>query len=714
MNDASPPFEIFPWNDNFNTGISVIDQQHRKLVDILNRLARHFVSGEVSQTDMVEILDELADYAKYHFDTEEDIWHRHFSQHEMLRVHENAHREFFETINKIREGRGNVEEFIDGLFGFLTRWLASHILDNDRRMAIATIAADSGASLPEALERADRTMAGSMSVVIQAVLDMYSELSANTIELIKERVARNRTEEALKSAQSALLEAEYRASEQRFQMLFNTIPDSVFVVDAGSWLIVDCNATAEHLTQRPHHELIGMNVLQLHPEQEQSIHRGHLEKLVLGVSYDTIAATILQKSGQPRHVEISVRGPFQRGDQSCLVGIFRDVTRVKQHQAELEHIAYFDPLTGLRNRNGIKRVLESLLNEQTSTSVPVLLIHIDIDRFTQVNEKVGVDTADHVLQAFAHRLSAKVPDGTELCRLGGDEFMAVMRHPQSSPPVEETIKALLAGVKEPLDVDGSSLKMTASMGVTACERLECASAEAMIRQAAYALYQAKLKGPGQYMLFSRTQEDRVRQRNAQIEQVRQDLECGEFELFFQPKVQLGQGGVLGYEGLIRWHHPDKGLLAPRAFLPMIESDGIMIAVGDWVADSALRFLESGLACGDSAHVSINLTAMDLRAADFRAKTLPVDCLKLDKWFVDDIGKNPDDLAIVQAVSGICSAYGFELLAEGVETEAQGELLLTLGCDYVQGFYIAKPMPAKDVAAWFRNWVLPAAWMSPTR
>ena len=771
MMQESSNFEIFPWNENFKTGVEIIDQQHRQLVDILNRLAKQFVSGSFNQGDMVKILGELSDYAAYHFDTEEKIWRRHFSGHPMLSAHERAHHDFFEKVRQISENRGQVEEFIDDLFGFLTRWLAFHILDNDRRMAIATLAADSGQSLTQALEQADRTMAGSLSVVIQAVLDMYSELSANTIELIKERMTRQRIEEELKETQHALAEQELAASEQRYQILFDAIPDAVLVVDTKTQTLVDCNVEAERLTGRKRKELLGLSALELHPAEERSTHQDHLDSLVTGAGCDHIDATLLQKDGGTREVEISVRGPFLRDQKPCLVGVFRDVTLLRQHHRELEYIAYHDKLTGLWNRNGIKRFLEQLLAGDGCSSEPLLLLHLDVDKFTEVNEILGVELADRALQEFASRLRHVLPPGTQICRIGGDEFFAAIPQWKAEQNIDQFVENLLDQLGEPLHTNDNTLTLTASVGINLCSNLAGLNTETMIRQAAYALYQAKLRGLGHHTLFDASQEERIRRRNALIADVRRGLESDEFELYYQPKVHLPSGDLIGLEALIRWHHPEQGLLNPGAFMPVVERDAIALEIGDWVAESVLQLLDSSRTSKRPTPISINLTALELQTNDLGQKwqvrlrefplldpawiqievlesntmedmdtalsnleflrelgmtiaiddfgtgqsslaylkKLPVDCLKLDQSFVRDMGDSPDDRAIVEAVVNISRAYGLQLLAEGVETETQGRLLLDLGCEYAQGYCIARPMPAPDLEGWQKQWRVPPSW-----
>lgn len=773
MTQASSGFEIFPWNENFNTGIEIVDQQHRQLVDILNRLAKQFVSGSFNHDGMVTILGELSDYAAYHFNTEEKIWRRHFHGHPMLSAHEQAHHDFFEKVRKISENRGQVENFIDDLFGFLTRWLAFHILDNDRRMAIATLAADAGQPLNQALEHADRTMAGSLSVVIQAVLDMYSELSANTIELIKERLTRQRIEEELKATQHALAEQELAASEQRYQILFDAIPDAVLVVDTETQALVDCNHAAETLTGRVREELLGFPALELHPLEERAVHQAHLSHLATGAGCDHIDGTLLQKSGQTREVEISVRGPFLRDQKPCLVGVFRDVTLLRQHHRELEYIAYHDKLTGLWNRNGIKQYLDQLLSGNTQDSAPLLLLHLDVDKFTEVNENLGVEAADRVLQDFARRLRCLLPAETQLCRIGGDEFLAVIPGWNTEQAIDPFIRQLLAQLGEPQQTGNNILALTASLGINLCVSFAGLNAEAMLRQTAYALYQAKLRGFGHYTLFDASQEERIRGRNALIADVRRGLELNEFELFYQPKVKLSSGDIIGFEALIRWHHPEQGLLYPGSFMPVVEHDTIALEIGDWVARRALQFLESSRASNRPRRLSINLTALELQADDLGErwqarlrefprvdpawiqievlesntmdnmeaalsnltllrqlgmsiaiddfgtgqsslaylKKLPVDCLKLDQSFVRDMEDSTDDLAIVDAVVNISHAYGLQLVAEGVETEAQGRLLLDRGCKYAQGYYIARPMPGPDLDSWQQNWRPPASWVA---
>ncbi|MGM0632689.1 MAG: putative bifunctional diguanylate cyclase/phosphodiesterase [Pseudomonadota bacterium] len=623
-------------------------------------------------------------------------------------------------------------------------------------MALATLAADAGQPLEEALEQADREMTGTLSVIIRAVLDMYGELSKNTIELLKEKLARQRAEEELRWNQEKLLKQEIQARDSRFTTLFEAVPDAVFVLDSGTRRILDVNAVAEQMSGYSRQALVGRNILDLHRDQDLPLHQQKLSKMhkIEHIS-EVIETVLITAQGREIIVEISVRGPFFWQESRCLVGVFRDVTRERNHQLELERAAYNDPLTGLFNRNGIKRELDGLIRDKAA--LPLLLVYIDIDRFTMVNEEIGVEAADEAIWAFSERLTTAVPDRALVSRLGGDEFLLVIPSWESEKPVSDWVEYLKRYVARPLVLNKDVIDLTASFGINLCSSWEDASTEILLRQTAHALYEAKLQGRGQYRLFDASYDARMRDRHTLLTDVRRGLENDEFELYFQPKVRMPTGALAGVEALVRWHHPERGLLGPGQFMPVVETHELAIEFGDWVAARALEHLAQWQPRDEGFAMGINLTSRELQSPDLvdhwagrlkkfpsvapswiqievleshtfenldrtvqsldrirslgisvaiddfgtgysslsYLRRLPIDWLKLDQSFVRELSDKAADRGIV----------------EGVETEEQGVILEQLGCEYAQGYHIARPMPWPELEKWLRSWKAPTAWQS---
>lgn len=759
-------FNLFPWNDNFATGIELIDQQHQQLVNILNRLARHTVSGVMTKEQLWGVLDELVAYTDYHFRAEEEIWRQEFTGHQLLVEHEHAHRAFFEKIQSIRESGQDIEEFINDLFGFLTRWLAFHILDSDRRMALATLGVQDGLSLEHALAKAQQQMTGSLAVLIHAILDMYGELSARAIEMMQQRLGRLRAEQALREAQARLIEQQAATSEARYQMLFLAIPDSVFVLRYEDLVITDLNPVAQQLVGVPREDVIGTHLQSLHPVSTRKLVLDHLDAFRAGrdtqVRFET---RMLDSEAHETEVEVSISGPFELRHEQSLVAIYRDISAVKRHQDQLEYVAYHDPQTGLLNRSGIKDILDACLRDASDKDLPVLLLHLDVDNFSKVNDRFGVAVGDLVLMAFAERIVQTVPAAAHVGRIGGDEFLVMMKGVSTSLGAAGLVADLMQDLEKPLRVEGLSLNLTVSVGANLAESFEGLTSEAFLRQTSHASYLAKLQGIAQLRFFDRAEELVIRDRHTLIEEIRAAIPHNEFELYYQPKINMDSGAVIGVEALIRWNHPVRGLLSPEAFIPATQDHEIALILGRWVLETALRQLD----CWSHSHpelvVSINISSYEVQTDGYAdevirclsawpevnpsrlqlellessamnslpiviqnlqrcrdagikiaiddfgtgysslsyLKRLPVDWLKLDQSFVRDMGGSGDDRAIISGVLAISQAYGLEVIAEGVETAQQRDQLIALGCHFGQGFGIGKPMPVDKFMIWLSDW-----------
>jgi len=767
-------FEIFPWNVSFETGIDLIDTQHQQLVVILNRLAKHFVSGTTSADGIETIIQELADYADYHFRCEEEVWHRHFNGHPMLSAHEQAHHDFFIKIASIRVNQGKLEDFADDLFGYLTRWLAFHILDNDKRMALATLRMDAGEPIEQALLSADEEMTGALAVLIRTVLDMYGELSAATIELMRQKLARQRAEDSLRDTSQQLADQELSLSEERYAVLFDAIPDAVVVVDIPSGRIVDVNGVAETLSGRSTAQLQQMAVFDLHPASERDFHIANLAGLTSAAHTDVAEARfetlVLHADGHLVDVEVSVRGPFRRGETLCLVGVMRDIRERKQHRQALEFVAYNDELTGLLNRNGIKRHIDALLKDRQSSG---LVIHADLDNFSRINERYGAEFGDQVLKAFASQLQRDLPADSHMARLGGDEFLLVLQSAPSPDALHAYIVNLMSLLQRPVSIDHAAIQLTVSAGIKYFEKLQQTSAEVLLRQSSHALYLAKIQGASHFHVLDQFQENAERRRHALLMRIEHGLHNREFELFYQPQVDMLQGRVIGAEALLRWHHPQEGLLTPGSFIPATENHRVSAVIDAWVLQQTLQQLALWQTRWPHLKLSCNISAMSIQDVAFSnrlaamlgdysqvppgnleiellessamadmtiaiatlehlrtlgvgvaiddfgtgysslsyLKRLPVEWLKLDQGFVADMGNNPDDAAIIQGIIAIGKAFDLSMIAEGVETLEQGALLISMGCQHGQGYAIAKPMPVLQFETWLSQWEPPAVWMN---
>jgi diguanylate cyclase (GGDEF)-like protein/PAS domain S-box-containing protein len=453
------------------------------------------------------------------------------------------------------------------------------------------------------------------------------------------------------------------------------------------------------------------------------------------------------------------------GNARQFVALFSDITLLKEHERQLEHIAHYDVLTSLPNRVLLGDRLHQAMVQSHRRKQLLAVAYLDLDGFKAVNDRYGHDVGDLFLAALASRMKQALREGDTLARLGGDEFVAVLLDLEDADASVPVLARLLEAAAEPTQVRDLVLQVSASVGVTFYPEAEEVDADQLLRQADQAMYEAKLAGKGCYHIFDPRQDRNVRGHHENLAHIRQALAARQFVLYYQPKVNMRTGAVVGAEALIRWQHPERGLLPPMVFLPVIEDHPLAIELGEWVIDSALAQMERWHLSGLEIPVSVNVGALQLQQANFverlRAllaahplvkpfslelevletsaledmakvsqifkacaelgvsfalddfgtgyssltylKRLPANLLKIDQSFVRDMLDDPEDLTILEGVLGLAGAFRRQVIAEGVETLDQGLMLLLLGCEMAQGYVIARPMPAADLPAWAASW-----------
>lgn len=459
------------------------------------------------------------------------------------------------------------------------------------------------------------------------------------------------------------------------------------------------------------------------------------------------------------------------GNTLQYVALFTDITAFKEHEKQLEYLAHYDALTQLPNRVLLAdRIGQAMSNTRRNEQL-LAVVYLDLDGFKAINDKYGHDIGDQLLVSVAIRMKQSIRENDTFARLGGDEFVAVLLDLDDIEASVPMITRLLTAAAQPLNIGGELLQVSASLGVTFYPQVDEADADHLLRQADQAMYQAKLKGKNRYHVFDAEQDLSVRSYHESIECTRLAMSNREFVLYYQPKVDMRRGTIIGAEALIRWQHPEQGLLSPAAFLPIIENHPLAVEVGEWVIDTALSQMESWGLEGLNIPVSVNVCARQLQLPDFVSrlqailvrhpkiqpnrlklelletsaledvahvthiinscreigvkfalddfgtgyssltylKRLPASQLKIDQSFVRDMLDDPDDLAILEGVLGMANAFRRQVIAEGVETIEHGQMLLQLGCEFGQGYGIAKPMPAHEMPGWSANWQIDPAW-----
>jgi len=466
--------------------------------------------------------------------------------------------------------------------------------------------------------------------------------------------------------------------------------------------------------------------------------------------------------GREHLLEITkVRLLNKDGSIRGLIGLAADVTERKEHEKQLEHIAHYDALTGVPNRVLLADRLTQALARTKRDQGLMAVCYLDLDGFKPVNDNFGHDAGDKVLVEITRRIKHVIREDDTVARLGGDEFVVLLVGLQVPEECVGSLNRLLGAINQPIEVQGTSLHISASIGVSLYPEDE-QDPDTLLRHADQAMFIAKQSGKNRYHFFDAANDLRARSHHELLQQIRYGLAHGEFALYYQPKVQMRTRRMVGAEALIRWHHPQRGLLLPAEFLHAIENTELEIDLGEWVIATAFEQLRLWREAGQHFEVSINISAYHLQSADFVQKlqsmmqlccphhcggclqievletaalediatvgaiikacrefgvgfalddfgtgyssltylsNLDVDTLKIDQSFVRDMLHAKGDHAIVQGIIALAKAFDRGIVAEGVNTEAHYQALLQMGCEVGQGFGIAPPMPADELIKW---------------
>jgi diguanylate cyclase (GGDEF)-like protein/PAS domain S-box-containing protein len=447
-----------------------------------------------------------------------------------------------------------------------------------------------------------------------------------------------------------------------------------------------------------------------------------------------------------------------------IVGAFTDITYQKKHQNELEYMAHYDMLTGLPNRSLEADRLKQAMSHVKRMGGYIAVIYLDLDGFKEINDTYGHDTGDLILINVSKNMSQLLRDEDTISRLGGDEFVVIIPDLNSKDEALDIVQRLLEQAAKLVTIDERLISLSASAGITFYPQTDDVDGDQLIRQADLAMYQAKQAGKNRYHIFD-TEKDRVtRRQHETYYHIEKALNNDEFVLHYQPKVNMRTKEIIGAEALIRWNHPTRGLLYPMEFLPMIENSVLASKIGEWVIDTALNQIAAWTSLGYTIPVSVNVGATQLLKSDFieqlkyllnkhisvdpkmleieiletsaledmqmaskiirecsklkihfslddfgtgysslsYLKRLPVTTLKIDQSFIRDILNDLDDRLIVIGIIGLAKAFGKNLVAEGVESEEIAAKLVTLGCDFGQGYGISRPISSSDFLLWLKH------------
>jgi diguanylate cyclase (GGDEF)-like protein/PAS domain S-box-containing protein len=545
--------------------------------------------------------------------------------------------------------------------------------------------------------------------------------------------------------------------------VFDNSQEAIVITDANR-VVTDVNPAFTRITGYSRDEVLGQN--------PKFLSSGRQGKDFYAAMWQSIQVTKSwrgeiwnrRKSGMVYAELLSITAICDSDDKvQRYVGIFSDISYIKEHEAELRHVANYDALTGIPNRRLLSdRLQQAIAHAQRSDKI-LAICYIDLDGFKQVNDRFGHDTGDQLLVTVTRRLQEVLRSGDTLARLGGDEFVVLFSDLPRQAECLLLIGRILDTVARPAIIDQHEIQVSASLGVTFYPT-DHEDGDTLLRHADQSMYVAKQTGKNRYHLYDPASDQNLRQLHQARHRILQGLASNEFELFYQPKIELSSGLVYGAEALIRWHHPERGLLLPSGFLGDIENSDAELTLGEWVMDTALQQVGAWHQQGQLLEISVNISARHLQSASFitelaqrlaRYPYLPRDTLQLEvletvaleditkssgtidacrelgvKFALDDFGTgysslaylrklsaetlkidqsfvrgmllNEGDRAIVHGIIALAKSFGRQIVAEGIEQPELIPALLEAGCMYGQGFCIAHPMSAENFLSWLQQ------------
>lgn len=563
-----------------------------------------------------------------------------------------------------------------------------------------------------------------------------------------------------KLAQEALV-----TEKERAEVTLSSIGDGVITTDPFG-AIETINEVAQFLTGYSQAQAQGRPLSEVFKLQGAT---AEPDALLQAPEVDSAVQTqqqvLVHRSGERYAIEFTA-APIRKPNGASVgtVLVFRDLTQTRELMHQISWQARHDPLTGLDNRVALAERLTHGLFMARRDNYPLAVCLLDLDHFQQINDRYGSWMGDRLLKEVAARLSAIAAPPDAVARLGGDEFALLIGGLPDLAAIRARVQQVLAQLAQPYAIDDSVILITASAGV-AIFPSDDASPDTLLRHADQAMWQAKHTGRNCLHVFDAGRDLEVQTLYTRQARLGQAITSGELRLYYQPKVHLRTGQVVGMEALLRWQHPEQGLLGPNHFLPWIKDNELCVDVGEWVIREALTQMRRWSAQGHHWAISVNIASRHFHRSDFVSrlrgilqeypmvlpsqleleilesaalddmqhmrqvmqesqalgvrfalddfgtgysslsylKRLPAETIKIDQSFVQGVLDDQEDITLVSAIVALAQAFERDVLAEGVETIAQGQRLLALGCELAQGYGIARPMPAQDVAAFARGY-----------
>jgi diguanylate cyclase (GGDEF)-like protein/PAS domain S-box-containing protein len=547
--------------------------------------------------------------------------------------------------------------------------------------------------------------------------------------------------------------ASLRLQEAERQQLFTQAPLGIALVGTDG-LVMDCNPAFTAAAGLPRQDLLGADV-RLRFGDQASVFA--LEAALQGESGKLESDQPLLLGGRRSHFSLHFQPVTAGGVLKFILAFAEDIGEKRRAEQHIQYLAHFDALTGLPNRVLLYDRIAQALREGRRDGTKVAVLFIDLDRFKVINDSLGHSFGDEVLRSVARRLQAGLRDSDTVGRLGGDEFLIVVRRVAEPKDAARVAEKVVAHLASPFAVGGQNFVVTPSIGISLYPD-DADDPEGLIRCADIAMYNAKEQGRNGFRFVTREMGAKSRERMDLEGALRQAIREGELFLVYQPQVDTLTGRIVGLEALIRWRHPEEGLILPGRFLPVAEETGLVQVMGDWVLFEACAQIRRWRARFDlSVPVAVNVSGAQFRDGQLPAKVaraldanglsgpeleievtestliddveaaaatlaalkqrgvlialddfgtgysslsylhrLPIDKLKIDRSFIHDLSTGASDASVPRAIVGLGRSLGLSVIAEGVETQEQLQLLRDLACESYQGFLFSRPVPAEEV------------------
>jgi diguanylate cyclase (GGDEF)-like protein/PAS domain S-box-containing protein len=563
--------------------------------------------------------------------------------------------------------------------------------------------------------------------------------------------------------ESELERQQTEAVTTRLGRILDDSSNEIYIFDAKSLAFLQANQGAQQNLGYSMEELTRLTPVDLKPEHTRESFEAVLVPLRRGEQNMVVFfSTHRRKDGSLYPVEVRLH-LSNTGSPPVFVAIIQDITERRQVEERLSYLAHYDTLTGLPNRVLLQDRLNQAMIEADRQDRMVAIMFLDLDRFKIINDTLGHETGDVLLKEVAGRLLGSVRAGDTIARLGGDEFTVVLANVTQVDDVAHIAQKIIDSFASPFHVGGRELFVSTSIGITLYP-FDDNNLDGLLRNADASMYQAKEMGRNTFQFYTAEINWRTTKRLALETALRHALERNELELHYQPQVNLKTGKITGAEALLRWHHPEMGLVAPLEFIPLAEETGLIIPIGEWVLRTACAQAQTWHLSGCRGfQIAVNLSARQIQQRSFAKevegilrqtgldprqldlelteslimqntdttlaamdelnaigaifsmddfgtgysslgylKRFPIDTLKIDQSFMRDIPGDLDDAAIAQAIIAMAHSLKIRVIAEGVETAKQLAFLRYHKCDGIQGYYFSKPIPAAAMTRLLEN------------